>query len=104
MGYAKIKGRFCLLDRSFGDFILKNALSYVATGFFTLAAREWRMRIDDVNVSTTEQHLGVWHDDVMRGADASVDVIDALEHQLEAQMLRHKYVQHLVGSTSGQLK
>jgi len=38
------------------------------------------MRIGDVNVSTTEQNLGLWHDDLTRGADASVDVTDARKH------------------------
>ncbi len=42
-----------------------------ATGFFTLAASRWRMRIGDVKVSTTEQNLGLRHDDLKPAFDAS---------------------------------
>ena len=44
-----------------------------ATGFFTLAASRWRMIIGYARVSTTEQNLGLRHDDLKPAFDASVD-------------------------------
>jgi len=35
------------------------------------------MRIGDARVSTTEQNLGLWHDDLKPATDASVDVTAA---------------------------
>ncbi len=43
------------------------------TGFFTLAASRWRMIIGYASVSTTEQNLGLDHDDLKPAFDASVD-------------------------------
>ncbi len=48
-----------------------------STGFFTPAASRWRMIIGYGRVSTTEQNLGLRHDDVKPAFDASLDVTDA---------------------------
>jgi hypothetical protein len=36
----------------------KSPLPNIPTGFFTLAANAWRMRIGEVTASTAEQNLG----------------------------------------------
>ncbi len=48
-----------------------------ATGFFTLAASPWRMIIGYARVSTTEQNLGLGHDDLKPAFDGSVDQTEA---------------------------
>jgi len=48
-----------------------------ATGFFTLAASRWWMIIGYARVSTTEQNLGLRHDDLKPAFDASVDQTEA---------------------------
>jgi len=48
-----------------------------ATGFFTLAASRWRMIIGYARLSTTEQNLGLRHDDLKPAFNASVDPTDA---------------------------
>jgi hypothetical protein len=54
-----------------------NPLPYAATGFFTLAASGWRMIIGYARVSTTEQNLGLQHDDLKPATDASVHVTNS---------------------------
>ena len=51
--------RFSLPLPWFGALIPKNSRPYVATSFFTLPARGWRMRIGDARDSTQEQNLGL---------------------------------------------
>ncbi len=48
-----------------------------ATDFFFVAASRWRMIIDGARVSTTEQNLGLRHDDLKPAFDDSVDPTDA---------------------------
>jgi hypothetical protein len=48
-----------------------------ATGFFTLATSRWRKIIGYARVSTTEQNLGLQHDDLKPVFDASVDPTEA---------------------------
>ena len=50
-----------------------------ATGYFTLAASRRRMIIGYARVSTTEQNLGLEHDDLKPAFDALVDGSKALE-------------------------
>ena len=43
------------------------------TGFFTPAASRWTLIIGNARVSTTEQNLGLQHDDLKPARDAWVD-------------------------------
>jgi len=59
-----------------------------ATGFFTLAASRWRMIIGYARLSTTEQNLGLEHDDLKPAFDASVDETEARFWEQIAESIR----------------
>jgi len=70
------------------------------TGFFTPAASRWSLIIGYARVSTTEQNLGLRHDDLEPAFDASVDPTEArlrndaahLSRRLRDLKFRNRYL------------